>query len=205
MFRAIGLRYLVIAVLVLAVGMSTTANATVSPDTVELYRQDIGDDDGDGILNYLDPDDNNDGIADRDTPAPTKVPVPTEIPPTQEPVPTEIPPTQEPVPTEIPPTLEPVPTEIPIPVETPIPAETPAVDTPTPPPPTPAPTSSPDTQVNQVVEPTDPPAPTPVVASLPNTGVTSQPETHTFGALIVSFTIIICVAAGVITRRIDNR
>lgn len=29
---------------------------------------DLGDDDGDGIPNYLDPDDNNDGITDEDTP-----------------------------------------------------------------------------------------------------------------------------------------
>lgn len=55
MLRAFGLRYLAIASLVFAVGITDVAMASVFPSSPQLYDLDMGDDDGDGIPNYLDP------------------------------------------------------------------------------------------------------------------------------------------------------
>lgn len=52
--------------LLLCAPAGISVNSQHSP--VNYALQDIGDDDGDGIPNYLDPDDNDDGITDRDTP-----------------------------------------------------------------------------------------------------------------------------------------
>ncbi len=89
MLRVLAGRYVVIAAMIFAVGVIEVAIASTISPTSQLHQLDLGDDDGDGIPNYLDPDDNNDGTADRDTPA--------EVPPaTEEPTP-EIEVTVEPV------------------------------------------------------------------------------------------------------------
>lgn len=76
MLRAHSLRYLLVAALFFAFGTVHVSVAITTASDHQLHRQDVGDDDGDGIPNYLDPDDNNDGLQDRDTPAPPVVPDP---------------------------------------------------------------------------------------------------------------------------------
>lgn len=111
MLRFLALRYFAIAALLLAVGTVDLASAASTPLSQQSHRQDLGDDDGDGIPNYLDPDDNNDGISDEDTPPteddnPVEPPVPSDdetsgdgsADPTPPAVPEEDPaPTQQPV------------------------------------------------------------------------------------------------------------
>lgn len=104
MVRLMTLRVLTIAFLIFAVGSADFVSAAALPVSSDLHRQDLADDDGDGIPNYLDPDDNEDGTADRDSPATPPDPEsgdpvdedPTAGPPTN-PVPdvTNVPPAQE--------------------------------------------------------------------------------------------------------------
>src|SRR5690625_1940596 len=85
MHRVFAGRYIVIAALIFAVGVADVAIAPNIPPPNQLHQVDLDDDAGDGSPNYPDPDDNNDGTADRDTPV--EVPPPTEE-PTPEPEPT---------------------------------------------------------------------------------------------------------------------
>lgn len=61
------LRYLVLASLVLSFGSVSAVSAGTAVDPHAFTLLDLGDDDGDGIPNYLDPDDDNDGVQDRDS------------------------------------------------------------------------------------------------------------------------------------------
>lgn len=74
MVRSLGVRYFAIVAIILSAGFADVATAATTSASHQLERLDLGDDDGDGIPNYLDPDDNNDGIQDRDT---SQTPVPT--------------------------------------------------------------------------------------------------------------------------------
>lgn len=129
-FRAIS----ILAAAILAVAMigvsGISAYATTAPSNSGLFAmQDLGDNDQDGIANYMDPDDDNDGVVDdldyapfdplvQNPPAPE--PSPTPVP---SPVPTAtVPPTQPVTPTE-PPT---VPTETAQPSQPDTPSEQPA-------------------------------------------------------------------------------
>lgn len=65
------LRAMAMVVLVLFIGSAQHANASqAEPADLHAFL-DFGDDDGDGIPNHLDPDDNNDDVTDEDTPVPT--------------------------------------------------------------------------------------------------------------------------------------
>lgn len=153
MLRVLAGRYVVIAAMIFAVGVVEVAIASTISPTSQLHQLDLGDDDGDGIPNYLDPDDNNDGTADRDTPA--------EVPPaTEEPTP-EIEVTVEPVVTPDITEPEPEPQQEPEPEPD---AAPPVAEEP-------APTAAPEPvatqpQAESVVE-------VPQVSSLPNTGAGS--------------------------------
>lgn len=61
------LRYLVLASLVLSFGSVSAVSAGTAVDPHAFTLLDLGDDDDDGIPNYLDPDDDNDGVQDRDS------------------------------------------------------------------------------------------------------------------------------------------
>lgn len=58
MLRAFGLRYFAIAALVFAVGANDVAMASGISSSPRLYDLELGDEDGDGIPDYLDPVDN---------------------------------------------------------------------------------------------------------------------------------------------------
>lgn len=176
--RAIGLRYFFIAALVFAVGTIEVGMAATSSDSRQYFRQDLGDDDGDGIPNYLDPDDNNDGILDRDTPLPTSIPVKDS---NQQTPPADVPVEETPVPEET--------------GQTPVDATTP-----TPPPDVVDPTTPQDDVQAEEVEPTAPqPAvaqqvAAPQVSSLPETGI----GFHSAAAEFSGFALLILSGTGLI-------
>lgn len=107
MLRIFALRYLAIAALLVALGAVDVAFAATTPLSDQIHRQDFGDDDGDGIPNYLDPDDNNDEIADEDTPLPdTSNPTPTAPADPVETPTAPVVPNEDPAPTQAPSTAE---------------------------------------------------------------------------------------------------
>lgn len=65
------IRFVAAFLLVLLLYSPAGVSATSQHSFTTHAFQDLGDDDGDGIPNYLDPDDNDDGITDEDTPTQT--------------------------------------------------------------------------------------------------------------------------------------
>jgi hypothetical protein len=74
-FAGFVFRVLAVAAMLVAAGLSAPMLAAVTPSSPVHADLDLGDDDGDGIPNYLDPDDDNDGVTDETDPEPS-IPAP---------------------------------------------------------------------------------------------------------------------------------